>query len=598
MKSVKSSAKKIWDENPVVYAILKDNKDPEVARNYLHNYLSEQWRMLYQRETVSPSLEWGIRMNALRIFRRITSLRSEKLTGFSLVSLLWNLALENYKDIPDELNQGFFEEIYHLLLAIADKAPIYEKEKPLDFGRMKGREAAIQYSRYLNGIARRSKAYIDTYPHGLSSKVKTRRVMNRDRICEKFGGSLEDWKNYKWHLQNIIRDAKTLGKLISLTREEVRAINMAREEQLPFGITPYYVSLMDREPSRKNDHAIRAQVIPPLDYVETMKKYRGDSEYSADFMLERDTSPVDLITRRYPNIAILKPYNTCSQICVYCQRNWEIRDVLDTKATADQKTLDRAFEWIEKNPEVNEILITGGDPLIMSNTRIRAILSHLSKIKHIQRIRFGSRTPVVLPQRITRDLVDIIASFHRPGKREIAVVTHFEHGYEVTPEAMEAVQKFRTKGISVYNQAVFTIENSRKFELVTLRQQLRLIGVENYYTFSTKGKEETRKYRVPLARLQQEVKEEARLVPGLVRTDEPVYNVPRLGKNYIRAEQHHSLLTILPDGKRVYEFHPWEKNLALVNTFIDTDVSIYDFLKELKRRGESIADYKSIWYYY
>jgi lysine 2,3-aminomutase len=177
-------------------------------------------------------------------------------------------------------------------------------------------------------------------------------------------------------------------------------------------------------------------------------------------------------------------------------------------------------------------------------------------------------------------------------------VTHFEHCYEVTPQAMEAVQKFRRRGMSVYNQAVFTVENSRRFELAALRRVLRLIGVDPYYTFNTKGKEETRNYRVPLARLQQEVKEEARLYPGLLRTDEPVYNVPRLGKNYLRAEQHHTLLTIMPDGSRVYEFHPWEKKLAMVDTYVDRDVPIYDYLQELRRRGEDPEDYRTIYYYF
>jgi lysine 2,3-aminomutase len=194
--------------------------------------------------------------------------------------------------------------------------------------------------------------------------------------------------------------------------------------------------------------------------------------------------------------------------------------------------------------------------------------------------------------------VEIISKYHEPGKREMTMVTHFEHPYEVTPQAMQAVQLLKTRGISVYNQAVFTIENSRRFELAALRKILRRIGVDNYYTFNTKGKEETRAYRVPMARLRQEIKEEARLLPGMVRTDEPVYNVPGLGKNYLRAQQHHSILTILPDGKRVYEFHPWEKNLRMAKPFVDVDVSIYDYLQELKRRGEDPEEYKSIWYYF
>ena len=383
-----------------------------------------------------------------------------------------------------------------------------------------------------------------------------------------------------------------------MTVKEIEAIDKAKAGGLPFGITPYYVSLMDKESHRRRDHAVRAQVIPPMDYVESMLKHKDKREHSIDFMLEHNTSPMDLITRRYPRIVIFKPYNACSQACVYCQRNWEIDDVLAPNAMASQKKLNAAYAWLRRHPSISEVLITGGDPLVMSNSRLDAILSILSKIDHIEIIRIGSRIPVVLPQRVTTPLMDILSKYHVPGKQQLALVTHFEHAYEVTPEAMEAVQKFKRRGISVYNQAVFTVENSRRFELVSLRRILRMMGVEPYYTFNTKGKEETKSYRVPMARLRQEIKEEARLMSGLIRTDEPVYNVPGLGKNYLRALQHHSLLSILPDGRRVYEFHPWEKNLSLADTYIDTDVSIHAYLKELKRRGEDPDDYKSIWYYF
>jgi lysine 2,3-aminomutase len=170
----------------------------------------------------------------------------------------------------------------------------------------------------------------------------------------------------------------------------------------------------------------------------------------------------------------------------------------------------------------------------LPDRRFLELLEQIASIPHVERIRIGSRMPVVLPQRLTDELVQGIACYHEPGRREIALITHFEHAYEVTPEAQAAVQKFRKAGMAVYNQAVFTVENSRRFELAALRRWLRLIGVDSYYTFNTKGKQETKEYRVPMARLQQEVKEEARLLPGLWRTDEPVYNVPGLGKNYIR----------------------------------------------------------------
>jgi len=218
--------------------------------------------------------------------------------------------------------------------------------------------------------------------------------------------------------------------------------------------------------------------------------------------------------------------------------------------------------------------VTGGDPFLMSDERIEEILSDLSRIDHIERIRIGTRMPITMPQRVTDDLVSTISRFHQPGRREIAMVTHCEHPYEITPEMMEAVQKFRRTGMSIYNQLVYTYYNSRKYEAAFLRDKLRMVGVTPYYSFNTKGKEETNDYRVPLARILQEQKEEVRLFPGMVRTDEVVFNVPGLGKNYLRGSQHRDIISILPDGRRVYEFHPWEKNMKLVNTYVHVDVSI------------------------
>ena len=315
-------------------------------------------------------------------------------------------------------------------------------------------------------------------------------------------------------------------------------------------------------------------------------------------MVESDTSPIDGITRRYPQIVILKPTLSCPQICVYCQRNWQIEDAaIESTALGGQK-LEKALDWIAKTKEISEVLITGGDPLLLSDERLEMILARLAQMGHVVRIRIGTRTLVTLPQRITESLVRSITRFHEPGRREIVIVTHFEHTAEITPEAMRAVQRFRLFGVSVYNQLVFTYYNSRRFETAALRQQLRLIGVTPYYTFNTKGKEETDLYRVPIARLLQEQQEEARLFPGMVRTDEIVFNVPRLGKNYLRAGQNRDVISILPDGRRVYEFHPWEKQLTLMDTYVYTDVSIYRYLRRLKADGEQLRNYGTIWYYY
>ncbi|MCK5254508.1 MAG: KamA family radical SAM protein, partial [Deltaproteobacteria bacterium] len=349
---------------------------------------------------------------------------------------------------------------------------------------------------------------------------------------------------------------------------------------------------------RNNDYAIRAQVIPSIDYIKKLKERKENKESSLDFMLEQDTSPIEGITRRYPMIAILKPIMTCPQICVYCQRNWEITSPNIPSSRITLKDLDKAIKWIEDHKHIMDILVTGGDPLIMNNHSIDELLKKLSGISHIKSIRIASRIPVTVPQRIDDEFINILKKYNIPGKRIIYFVTHFQDSYEISQETLKAVKKLTMNGISVYNQQVFTFSNSRRFESVALRIALKLIGIDPYYTFNMKGKEETERLHVPMARLLQEQKEEARLFSGLERTDEAVYNVPRLGKNYLRAAQHRDLIGILPDGRRVYEFHPWEKQMMLQEIFVMPDVPILSYLEKLDARGEDPLDYESIWYYY
>ncbi|HAU37280.1 MAG TPA: hypothetical protein DCX07_06135 [Phycisphaerales bacterium] len=271
---------------------------------------------------------------------------------------------------------------------------------------------------------------------------------------------------------------------------------------------------------------------------------------------------------------------------------------MDPAAMASRGKIAAAIDWIRKHPAVREVLLTGGDPMVMSDGRLREILERLAEISHVDLVRIGTRTPVTLPMRITPELAEMLGSFRQPGRREIAVVTHVEHPYEITPELAGAIDRLRRNGIAVYNQQVYTFFVSRRFETARLRLLLRRVGVDPYYTFAPKGKEETADYRVPIARILQERKEEARLLPGLRRTDEPVFNVPGLGKNHLRAIQHRDLLTIRPDGARVYEFHPWEKNVANRDTYVTADVPIWDYLRRLEAIGERADDYRSIWYYY
>ncbi|NNF98734.1 MAG: KamA family radical SAM protein [Desulfobacteraceae bacterium] len=588
---------KILDITPELKEIMVTRKPLAYKRDKFRKFITSLIISSFEDNPAIAPLEWVMTRTAVDVCRSLLSKRNEHLAGFSFLAYL-NDILHN--DAPrgiEKPDPGFFVEVEHLLRGISGQTMIYEK-KPPAFVKYSGRKAALLRSADLSRMARASQKYLGTYTHGLSNETIRRRSINKMRILKYFNATEFEWERWNWHTSHIIRDADTLRSLVKLSDTEYEAIGLARKNHIPFGITPYYLSLMDNKANSVKDAAVRAQVIPPLQYVQKMIAEKACSGSSMDFMLENDTSPIEGVTRRYPNIVILKPILTCPQICVYCQRNWEIEDVYSANAALNPDKLDKALEWIENTPEINEVLVTGGDPFLLSNKKIENLMSRIARNPNVVRIRIGTRTLVTLPQRITDSLVKVVNRYHTPGKREVIIITHFEHPYEVTPQAMEAVQKFKRSGMEVYNQLVYTFFNSRKFEAAALRQQLRLIGVTPYYTFNTKGKEETDDYRVPIARLLQEQKEEARLMPGTVRTDEIVFNVPGLGKNYLDASQHHSLISILPNGQRVYEFHPWEKKLSLADTYVYKDVSIFMYLKRLKAAGEDLSAYKSIWHYY
>jgi lysine 2,3-aminomutase len=600
-----------WSAMPEIFEILSESKDIAEARNKLYNFCKDlEWSY---REGLKPlhKLDFGITLEAIKVFINLISLRNEKIAGFSTLQYLWDLA-HNKLDEHHKPSIAFLEECRHLFLAMAGKSniargwlgPILEKEgiKMIDFQQIKGREAGKARSNYLDNLYQKVEEYINRYPSGLDDSLIAERKENASKIRTYFSASEEDWYDYHWQIKHIIKDKEGLEhlkKLIPLTAEELKSIELALQYQIPFGITPYYLSLFDfSRADRKYDYQVRSQVIPPMHYVRLMGEHRQERNYYFDFMGEHDTSPEELITRRYPMISILKPYDTCPQICVYCQRNWEITGPMLPEGMPTKEKIDKAISWFSDHPAMRDILITGGDPLALDDELIKYIMDRLCSFKHIVNIRWGSRIFVTLPYRITHNLAELLAQYVEPGKRNVAMVTHIESASEVTPDLAEAVGKMRNKGIYVYNQLVYSLETSRRFQNVSTRIAMKKVGVDPYYTFYPKGKIEHKDYLVPVARLWQERKEEARLLPGIFRTDEPVFNVPRLGKNHIRAWQDRELIALTPEGQRVYLWHPWEKGITPQEPYLYQDISIYEYLQELKDRGENIEEYSSIWYYY
>jgi len=576
-------------------SLVVGSRELRTVRQILFNRVTLHQFDTYHGEAEAPPGEIDIVRDCARAMRGLLKERSDTLSGFSVAQALWDIARGRPR--PD-LGPGFFAEMIHLVRGVEGRAP-YRTPGDIEIGpKLSGRAAARTRSRQLDRLWERVEAAMARYPDGLSGEARARRAARRRRVLKARGGRPADWADWKWHVRHVIRDPELLAAAAPLDGEEFDRVRRARDGKVPFGVTPHYASLIDEDPKAGRDRAIRAQVLPTEEFVREMTAHHGERERAFDFMLERETSPVDLVTRRYPAIVILKPFNTCPQICVYCQRNWEIDEAMAPHALAPAEKIEAACGWIERHPAVREVLVTGGDPLVLSDAKLKELLGRLARIKRVDMIRIGSRTPVTVPMRITERLADLLGSFRRPGRREVCLVTHVEHPYEITPETVVAVDRLRRRGIGVYNQQVYTFYVSRRFETARLRMLLRRIGIDPYYTFMPKGKEETRSYRVPLARLLQEQEEEARLLPGLRRTDEAVYNVPGLGKNYLRAIQHRDLVSVLPDGSRVYDFHPWEKKIARRGSYVGTDVPILEYLSRLAWIGEDPAEYESIWYYF
>lgn len=602
---------RLWAEDPAICSILSDSASLEDARKRLIEHLTElEWEYRYGGTADFPVLEVSTALEAISVCKDLISPSNERLAGFSTLSLLWRLAREEGADY--EVSRGFLSEFEHLFKAMNGRSGVSTgwlgrrmKAAGCDssnFTKISGRRAGEARSDYLDGMMSLVRERIDGYECGLDPGLISVRRKNRERILDYLGATIDDWQCEAWQSANVLSGPaglKTLNELVLLTDQERSAIELAVSGQIPWAITPYYLSLLDFESAtRTGDAQVRSQVIPPMQTVEQMIEHREDRAHCFDFMGEHDTSPIDLITRRYAGIAILKVVDTCPQICVYCQRNWEINSTAIAPAQPGKAAIDRALDWVEAHPSIIDLLITGGDPFILSDGMVKYMLQRLAALPHVINIRIGTRIPVTMPMRITDNLAELLGEYIEPGRRNICVVTHIESSAEVTPELTAAVSRLRRQGVSVYNQQVFTLETSRRLQTAATRIALKRAGVDPYYTFYPKGKREHAEYRVPLARILQESKEEARLLPGIFRTDEAVFNVPRLGKTYLRSAQDRRLIAIQKNGERVYLFHPWEKGIAPVQPWKYVDTSITEYLTRMKHRGEDPQDYESIWYYY
>lgn len=257
---------RLWEANSEIRAILKESETLEQARENLYEYLHLAELEVFFADSDWHPLEKANVRECIRTFRSIIGPINEKRTQFSALDVLWRLAGQGRDVVEADLSRAFILECLHLFRGVRGESGLYGIErKPQkgipDFLRKKGREAARERSDHLDEVARTVDQFMSRYPNGLDPDIIRRREKNKQRILRYLQADESDWQDYHWHLRNVIRDEATLAELIQTTDEERRAIRIARENRIPFGITPYYLSLIDEQPSREYDHAIRAQVI-------------------------------------------------------------------------------------------------------------------------------------------------------------------------------------------------------------------------------------------------------------------------------------------------------------------------------------------------
>ncbi len=285
--------------------------------------------------------------------------------------------------------------------------------------------------------------------------------------------SEKEWNDWKWQFKHVIRDIPTLKKVLSLNEMEEKDLASCLET-FKMAITPYYASLMDRTYRRC---VIRLQAVPRI--VET-KDVRDDHD---DPLHEDVDSPVPGITHRYPDRVLFLVTHNCSMYCRHCTRRRTV-GIEDKHLT--KKQITNCLKYIKSNPMIRDVLISGGDPLVLDDDKLEFILKGLRDIAHVEIIRLGTRTPVVLPQRITESLVSMLKKYH-----PIYVNTHFNHPREITHEAKTACEKLADVGIPLGNQTVLLRDvNDCPYIMKKLMQQLLTIRVKPYYIYQcdlTKG---------------------------------------------------------------------------------------------------------------
>jgi lysine 2,3-aminomutase len=316
----------------------------------------------------------------------------------------------------------------------------------------------------------------------LSDSQKQMMISIDDDIAA--GDQLQHWHDWKWQIKHSITDIERFEELLGIELDaNKRAELKACTEKFPLSVTPYYLSLINVD-DFENDPVYRQSIPSPLETSVL------NSEMS-DPLHEDADSPVPGVTHRYPDRVLFLVSNMCAMYCRHCTRK---RKVGDQDSIPDKMQLLQGLDYIRSHPEIRDVLLSGGDPFLLSDDYLDWILTELRKIEHVQVIRIGTRTPVVLPQRITEGLVNVLKKHH-----PVWINTHFNHPREITQSAKRALARLADAGIPLGNQSVLLAGvNDCPQIMKALVHKLVANRVRPYYLYQCDLSEGLSHFRTPV----------------------------------------------------------------------------------------------------
>ena len=292
----------------------------------------------------------------------------------------------------------------------------------------------------------------------------------------------EKWNDWRWQLSHRLNTAEDFEKVLPLTDSERKALQT--QGLFRVDVTPYFISLID--PDDPND-PVRPQIIPRAGEMEAFTAMMEDS------LAEDRHSPVPGLVHRYPDRVLMLVTTQCASYCRYCTRS---RIVGDPAATFNRQEFEMQLDYIRHTPQVRDVLLSGGDPLVLAPKILEELLSRLREIPHVEILRIGTRVPVFMPMRVTSELTDMLQKYH-----PLWMNIHVNHPNEITAELAEACDKLTRAGIPLGNQAVLMAGINDCVHIQRdLVQKLVRIRVRPYYLYQCDLVEGAGHFRTPVAK--------------------------------------------------------------------------------------------------